>query len=161
MPKMRNESSMWHSFSFIFLSVTKWNLFPTSISLEFLKHLSPIIISLYVFQVVLTNKCTNAGSICPHVWEGRFHVVFGLPVWTPFPVYCLEYVTFCQSNYFSKKRLFSAHCMTISALWKHPRSLCSQLIYPKSVTVTWKVEFSIQTHSRFTEFSEGRVSLDT
>lgn len=92
-----------------------------------------------------------------HMSGRRVHVVFGSPVWTPFPIYCLEYVTFCQSNYFSKKRLFSAHCMTVAALCKHPRSLCSQLISPKSVNLRWKPDSSVQTHSRFTEFLDGRV----
>lgn len=118
----------------------KWNLFRTSISLEFLKHLSPIIVSLYGFHVFPMNKCSSAGSRWPHVWEGRIHGVFGLPAWNPFPFHCVEYVTFCQSHYFSKKRLFSAHCMTIAALWKHPRSLCSQLIDPKSVSLPWKAD---------------------
>lgn len=83
------------------------------------------------------NKCNSTGSICPHVWEGRFHVVLDYLSGLFFPIYCLEYFTFCQSHYFSEKRLFSAHCLTIAALWKHPRSLCSQLSYPKSVTLAW------------------------
>ena len=160
MPKMRNEPSMWHSFPFIFLSVKTQNLFPSSISLEFLKHLSPII-SLCGFQVFPVNKCNNTGSICPRVWEGGIHVVFGLPAWNPFPFYCLEYVTFCQSNYFSKKRLL-AHCMTVAALRKHPRSLALRWSTPKVSAPHGKLtSVGVQTHSGFTEFSEKRVSLDT
>ena len=51
--------------------------------------------------------------------------------------------------YFAKKRLFSAQCVTMAALWKLPRSLCRLLIYPAGVTLTWKAD------SRFPEFSEG------
>lgn len=93
------------------------------------------------------TNVSSAGSIWPHVWEGRIHGVFGLPAWNPFPFHCLEYVTFCQSLYFSKKRLFSAHCMTVAALWKHPRSLCSQLIGPKSVSLPWKADLGRCTSS--------------